>query len=233
MTPTGAKRWFVKYRFGGKEKRLALDTNPGATFKAAREGGSDPVQVCQAEKLTKAATGATGDEAVSREFHCVKAAGRSEGHATKWLRMNERPHIGSLRLSTIKAPSLLATLRQKLAGVLAERLIARVPYLDKVFFANSGSEAVESAIKFSRAATGKPGIVFRGNDLGNVISGGNASDQLFGRAGDDTLVGGKGNDRYEGGAGDDGNHGRRPAPTARPRNRRHAPDPAPDTGRGY
>lgn len=133
VTPTGSKRWFVKYRFGGKEKRLALGTYPGVSLKAAREGrdlarkaregGSDPVQVRQAEKLTKAATGATTYETVAREFHGVKAAGWSEGHATKWLRMNELylfPHIGSLPLSTIKAPSLLATLRKAEAkGILS------------------------------------------------------------------------------------------------------------------
>ncbi len=47
-----------------------------------------------------------------------------------------------------------------LAGILAERLIAHVPYLDKVFFANSGTECVEAAIKFARGATGRPGIVY-------------------------------------------------------------------------
>jgi ornithine--oxo-acid transaminase len=47
-----------------------------------------------------------------------------------------------------------------LAGILAERLIALVPHLDKVFFANSGAEAVEAAIKFSRAATGRSGIAY-------------------------------------------------------------------------
>ncbi|HEY0219233.1 MAG TPA: aspartate aminotransferase family protein [Afipia sp.] len=47
-----------------------------------------------------------------------------------------------------------------LAGILAERLIANVPYLDKVFFANSGTECVEAAIKFARGATGRPGIVY-------------------------------------------------------------------------
>src|ERR1700687_4192907 len=39
-----------------------------------------------------------------------------------------------------------------LAGVLAERLLQHVPYLDKVFFTNSGAESVETAIKFARAA---------------------------------------------------------------------------------
>src|ERR1700760_3948080 len=47
-----------------------------------------------------------------------------------------------------------------LAGVLAERLLKYVPYLDKAFFANSGAESVEAAIKFARGATGRPGIVY-------------------------------------------------------------------------
>jgi ornithine--oxo-acid transaminase len=46
-----------------------------------------------------------------------------------------------------------------LAGLLAQRLIGYMPYLDKVFFANSGTEAVEAAIKFARAATRRPGII--------------------------------------------------------------------------
>ncbi|MGZ5866250.1 MAG: aspartate aminotransferase family protein [Xanthobacteraceae bacterium] len=57
-------------------------------------------------------------------------------------------------------PNLVQLDVSTLAGVLAERLIARVPYLEKVFFANSGTEAVEAAIKFARAATGRPGIVY-------------------------------------------------------------------------
>jgi ornithine--oxo-acid transaminase len=35
-----------------------------------------------------------------------------------------------------------------------------VPHLDKVFFANSGAESVEAAIKFARAATGRSGIAY-------------------------------------------------------------------------
>src|SRR3954471_10619706 len=57
-------------------------------------------------------------------------------------------------------PNLVQLDVSTLAGVLAERLLAYVPYLDKVFFASSGAEAVESAIKFSRTATARPGLVF-------------------------------------------------------------------------
>lgn len=47
-----------------------------------------------------------------------------------------------------------------LSGVLARRLLARVPYLDRAFFCNSGTEAVEASIKFARAATGRARIVY-------------------------------------------------------------------------
>lgn len=57
-------------------------------------------------------------------------------------------------------PNLVQMDVSPLAGVLAERLLEYVPYLDKVFFGNSGTEAVEAAIKFARAATGRPGIVY-------------------------------------------------------------------------
>ncbi len=57
-------------------------------------------------------------------------------------------------------PNLVQMDVSTLAGILAERLLARVPCLDKVFFANSGGEAVEAAIKFARAATGRSGIVY-------------------------------------------------------------------------
>src|SRR6187401_2178872 len=57
-------------------------------------------------------------------------------------------------------PNLVQLDVSTLAGILAERLLAHVPYLDTVFFANSGAEAVEAAIKFARNATGRPGLVF-------------------------------------------------------------------------
>jgi ornithine--oxo-acid transaminase len=56
-------------------------------------------------------------------------------------------------------PNLVQLDVPTLAGVLAEKLLAYTPYLEKVFFANSGAEAVEAAIKFARGATGRQGIV--------------------------------------------------------------------------
>ena len=47
-----------------------------------------------------------------------------------------------------------------LSGLLAEALVKRMPeHLNSVFFCNSGAEAMEGAIKFARAATGRPGLI--------------------------------------------------------------------------
>jgi ornithine--oxo-acid transaminase len=47
-----------------------------------------------------------------------------------------------------------------LPGLLAEKLLAKAPGLDRVFFCNSGTEAVESALKFARYATGRGRIIY-------------------------------------------------------------------------
>jgi ornithine--oxo-acid transaminase len=47
-----------------------------------------------------------------------------------------------------------------LPGLLAQRLLAKAPGLDRVFFCNSGTEAVESALKFARCATGRNRIIY-------------------------------------------------------------------------
>jgi ornithine--oxo-acid transaminase len=47
-----------------------------------------------------------------------------------------------------------------LMGLLAEELVKRSPGMERVYFCNSGSEAVEAALKFARCATGKRRIVF-------------------------------------------------------------------------
>ena len=57
-------------------------------------------------------------------------------------------------------PNLVQMDVSALAGLLAERLLRYVPYLHKVFFANSGTEPVEAALKFARSATGRTGILY-------------------------------------------------------------------------
>ncbi|TMU90099.1 aspartate aminotransferase family protein [Streptomyces sp. DASNCL29] len=49
---------------------------------------------------------------------------------------------------------------QPLPGLLAERLLTHAPHLDRVFFGNSGTEAVETALKFARYATRKPRVLY-------------------------------------------------------------------------
>src|SRR5215212_3093427 len=61
-----------------------------------------------------------------------------------------------------------------LSGLLAEAIVRRTPpHLDAVFFCNSGTEAMEGAIKFARAATGRKRVVslessFHGLSLGSL-----------------------------------------------------------------
>ena len=66
-----------------------------------------------------------------------------------------------------------------LPGLLAERLLAKAPGLDRAYFSNSGTEAVETALKFARYATGKPRILycdhaFHGLTLGSLSVNGSA-----------------------------------------------------------
>ena len=73
-----------------------------------------------------------------------------------------------------------------LSGLLAEDLVKRMPPgLDAVFFGNSGADAVDTAIKFARAATGLPRVLFldhafHGLTLGTLsINGGPAFREGF------------------------------------------------------
>jgi ornithine--oxo-acid transaminase len=47
-----------------------------------------------------------------------------------------------------------------LPGLLAERLLAKAPGMERVYFGNSGTEAVEAALKFARYATGRRRILY-------------------------------------------------------------------------
>src|SRR6201996_7159863 len=77
---------------------------------------------------------------------------------------------------TANLPQLRVTL---LRGVLAEQLLARAPdSVAAMVPANSGTEAVEAAIKIARAATGRPRVLFadhafHGLTLGSLSINGN------------------------------------------------------------
>src|SRR6266851_5790024 len=77
---------------------------------------------------------------------------------------------------TCNLPQLGVTL---LSGVLAEALLARAPAsVGAMVPANSGTEAVEAAIKIARAATGRPRVLyaehaFHGLTLGSLSLNGN------------------------------------------------------------
>ena len=58
-----------------------------------------------------------------------------------------------------RLPNLVQMDVSLLAGVLAERLLT-LTGMDRAFFCSTGSEAVESAIKFAHAATGRSKIVY-------------------------------------------------------------------------
>ena len=125
VSPTGSKRWFWKYTFAGKEKRLALGSWPTVSLKQVRmdrddarklvSKGQDPAKLRQLERLGARASSENTFEAVARELHKTKASGWSEQYATRWLERMEKdlfPWIGSVPLPDITAPMLLNVLRR-------------------------------------------------------------------------------------------------------------------------
>jgi acetylornithine/succinyldiaminopimelate/putrescine aminotransferase len=82
-------------------------------------------------------------------------------------------------LLTLDRPNLVKMDCPLLAGLLAEELVKRMPPgLESVFFANSGADAVDTALKFARAATKRPRVLyleqaFHGLTLGTLaVNGG-------------------------------------------------------------
>ena len=120
-----SKRWFWKYRFVGKEKRLALGVYPAKSLKNARlerdaarqllSRGTDPVQLRQDEKLAQRIRLGTTFEAVARAWHAHWKGPKSERHADYVLRRLETdvfPDLGRRPISEITAPQLLAMVKK-------------------------------------------------------------------------------------------------------------------------
>jgi acetylornithine/succinyldiaminopimelate/putrescine aminotransferase len=76
-----------------------------------------------------------------------------------------------------------------LPGLLAERLLSYAPGLERVYFCNSGTEAVEAALKFARYATGRRRIIYCDHAFHGLTAGSlsvNGSDEF--RRGFDPLL---------------------------------------------
>lgn len=121
----GSKRWFWKYYFAGKEKRLALGSYPNVSLKAARvarddarklqQAGSDPAQQRQIDKLQRGSAALQTFEAAARDLHATKSSDWSAEYAARWLARLEKdifPWLGKIPLREITAPLLLNTLRR-------------------------------------------------------------------------------------------------------------------------
>lgn len=119
------KYWRLAYRFGGKQKTLALGVYPAVPLALARERRNeargllaqdiDPGLVKQAAKATRALAGENTFEAVAREYHATRLEIWSASYAAKWLRLLEKdffPSLGRLALRDITAPMMLGVLRR-------------------------------------------------------------------------------------------------------------------------
>jgi len=125
ITPPGGKLWRLKYRFGGKEKVLALGKYPEVSLRDARERRDaarkllanevDPGVHRKAVKADKARMAANSFEAVALEWHTMKSKKWAKVTADKalvHLGTYVFPEIGHLPIASIKASVLLDMLRK-------------------------------------------------------------------------------------------------------------------------
>ena len=125
VMPNGAKYWRLKFRFGGKEKRLALGVYPATTLKAARKAsrdardtlaaGIDPTEARRQDKLARAVGAATSFRAIALEWFDQQKPHWSESHQERLMWIFDAvllPYIGHRPIAEINPPELLAALRR-------------------------------------------------------------------------------------------------------------------------
>lgn len=125
VSPAGGKWWRLKYRFGGKEKRLSLGTYPDTGLADAREkrdaartllaAGVDPGEQRKAAKAAGEERAANSFEVVAREWHAKQSATWVELHASRIMLRLENdvfPWLGKRPIASITAPELLATVNR-------------------------------------------------------------------------------------------------------------------------
>ena len=124
ILPSGGKYWRMKYRFAGKEKRLALGVYPHVTLSEARErranarkllaAGKDPVQAKLDAKRSEALKAQNTFEAVAREWlEKNKHRWAPITNEVKLGRMEQHlfPKLGSRPIADIEAPEVLSVVR--------------------------------------------------------------------------------------------------------------------------
>ena len=125
VMPNGSKYWRLKYRYGGKEKRLALGVYPDVPLTLARERREearkllatdvDPSEHRKAANAAKSERAANSFEVIAREWFAKQSPTWAASHADKIIRRLERdifPWVGGKPIAEITAPELLAVLRR-------------------------------------------------------------------------------------------------------------------------
>jgi integrase len=121
----GLKYWRFKYRFGDKEKLLALGVYPDVTLIDARKqrdharellrGGIDPGHAKQEKKALDKLGSSQTFEAIAREWHENKRDGWQPNTAADKLNRLEKdvfPYLGTNPIASITPPQVLMVLRR-------------------------------------------------------------------------------------------------------------------------
>jgi integrase len=142
VTQAGGRYWRLKYRFAGKEKRLAFGVYPAVSLKDARnrrdearkvlESGGDPGALKQAQKAQGKQETANTFERVALEWIEHARAKWSEAHEARTLanfKADVFPSLGTRPIATISARDVKAIIQQveaRGAGELASRTMMRI-----------------------------------------------------------------------------------------------------------
>ncbi|MBF8433131.1 tyrosine-type recombinase/integrase [Klebsiella pneumoniae] len=125
VVPSGSRYWRMKYRFNGKEKRMAFGVYPAVSLAQARAlrdeakkklaEGIDPSFAKKEEKLVRDVRLHNTFQAVALEWHGTKVSRWSEGYASDIIEAFNKdifPYIGQQPVNEIKPLVLLNVLRR-------------------------------------------------------------------------------------------------------------------------
>lgn len=125
VVPSGSRYWRMKYRFNGKERRMAFGVYPAVSLAQARAlrdeakkklaEGIDPSFAKKEEKLVRDVQLNNTFQAVALEWHGTKVSRWSEGYASDIIEAFNKdifPYIGQQPVNEIKPLVLLNVLRR-------------------------------------------------------------------------------------------------------------------------